>query len=217
MEFTKEQLENIRKQLISQIQGTFPEEQKEETIRKINEMNDLELIEFLKQNNLINTENSEEDSRCLFCSLANGKMPSTRIGENEKAIAILELNPISEGHTIVIPKEHITERNGLPQEIYDLTKEVGEKLNASLMPKEIKVLEGEVMDHQIINLLPVYENETLESPRTKQTPEQLLELKNKIDSSSEKINVPEKKNLEIQEQKKEVLTEKENWLPRRKP
>lgn len=216
MALSSEQLENIKKQLLEQVQNTFPDEKKAETIKQIEEMNDDEFEQFLKQNNLINDSN-QESNNCIFCSIIQGNMPSTRIGENEKSIAILELNPISEGHSLIIPKDHITERNALPQEIYDLAKEVGEKINLSFRPNEMKVLEGEVMGHQIINLLPIYKNETLESPRTKKTPEELLKLKNKIDSSPEQINLPQKDNSEIPEQKKEILDEKENWLPRRKP
>ncbi len=224
MDLTPEQLKQIRKQLLEQVNTTFPEEKKAETIQQIENMNDSELIQFLKENNLIKNPSTPESQQgqCIFCSIVYGDIPSTKIGENEKAISILELNPASKGHALIIPKEHIPNRNDLPQEVYDLAKEIGEKIKPAFKPKEIKVLEGEVMGHQIINLLPVYSNETLDSERIKQTPEQLLDLKKQIDSSPEQIEMPENhsETNSIPEKtppKTEVLTEKDTWLPRRKP
>ena len=43
---------------------------------------------------------------CVFCSIAEGKAHSAKLGENKNAIAILDAFPIVEGHTLVIPKTH---------------------------------------------------------------------------------------------------------------
>jgi histidine triad (HIT) family protein len=219
MEFSKEQLTQIRKQLIEQINSSFPEDKKAETLKQIEEMDDNQLIEFLKQNNLIkDSSDSNQNGQCVFCSMVFGDIPTTRIGENEKAIAILEINPVTEGHSLIIPKEHISERDKIPPEVYELAKEVGEKIKSTLGPKEIKVLEGEVMGHQIINLLPAYKNENLDSPRKKENPESLGKLKQRIESSPEQINLPEKPEQKTSpEPKTEVIDEKNTWLPKRKP
>jgi len=127
MEFASEQLTQIRKQLIDQVNNSFPEEKKQETIKQIEEMNDLKLIEFLKQNNLIKDPEQNLNQQCIFCSIVFGDTPSTKVAENEKAIAILELNPISNGHTLIIPKEHISDREQIPRGVYDLAKEIGKK------------------------------------------------------------------------------------------
>jgi len=76
------------------------------------------------------------------------------------------------------------------------------------------------MGHQIINLLPAYKNENLDSPRKKENPESLGKLKQRIESSPEQINFQEKAPQEkIQEKppKTEVIDEKNTWLPKRKP
>ena len=78
-------------------------------------MNDEEFIETLKENNIIQDENgnlneNQREGKCIFCSIVFGDSPSIKIGENEKAIAILEINPISEGHTLIIPKNHISSK-----------------------------------------------------------------------------------------------------------
>jgi histidine triad (HIT) family protein len=43
---------------------------------------------------------------CVFCKIISGEIPCKKIAENEYAIAFLDVNPISDGHTLVIPKAH---------------------------------------------------------------------------------------------------------------
>ena len=44
---------------------------------------------------------------CIFCKIANGEIPSTKIFENDKILAFKDLNPQAKVHVLVIPKEHI--------------------------------------------------------------------------------------------------------------
>jgi len=43
---------------------------------------------------------------CVFCKIISGEFPSRKIYEDDKLIAILDINPAVEGHVLVIPKEH---------------------------------------------------------------------------------------------------------------
>lgn len=43
---------------------------------------------------------------CIFCEIIKGNLPSTKIYEDEKTIAILDKFPLAEGHTLIIPKVH---------------------------------------------------------------------------------------------------------------
>ncbi len=43
---------------------------------------------------------------CIFCKIVNGEIPSNKVYEDEKFLAFLDINPLSPGHTQVIPKEH---------------------------------------------------------------------------------------------------------------
>ena len=112
-----EQIPEIKKQLLDQIDKTFPFDKKAMAKKQVNDMNKDQLISFLKENKLIKEEGKEE---CVFCLIKDGKIPSTKIDENAKAIAILEINPISQGHTIIIPKEHIEKPENLPKEVQDI-------------------------------------------------------------------------------------------------
>ena len=44
---------------------------------------------------------------CIFCKIIKGDIPSYKIYEDEYTFAFLDINPVSEGHTIVIPKKHV--------------------------------------------------------------------------------------------------------------
>ena len=109
MAIPKDQIKKLKEQLLTQLDSTnLPN--KEEIKTSVEAMDAEELEEFLIQNNLIPDQSQPQQTgqpKCVFCSIVFGEIPSTKIAENEKAIAILEINPISQGHTIIIPKEHI--------------------------------------------------------------------------------------------------------------
>lgn len=44
---------------------------------------------------------------CLFCSIASGEIPSTKVYENEAVYAFLDIDPQAPFHAVVIPKQHI--------------------------------------------------------------------------------------------------------------
>ena len=217
MELTKEQLVKVKEQLIEQINTTFPEEKKASTIDQINGMNDEQLIEFLKQNNLIK-QGESPNQQCIFCSLIFGDLPSTKIAENEKAIALLELNQVSEGHSIILPKEHISDPALVPEEAKELAEKVKKQLQETFNPARVDLINSETMGHQAINILPVYNNETINSERHQKTPEELAEQKKKIENSQPE-QIEETKTEEIKEEKPKtiILTDKDMWLPDRKP
>jgi histidine triad (HIT) family protein len=49
------------------------------------------------------------DPDCLFCKIAAGEIPSTRVDEDERTIAFMDINPATRGHVLVVPREHATE------------------------------------------------------------------------------------------------------------
>ena len=46
------------------------------------------------------------DENCIFCKLANGDIPTATLYEDEDFRVILDANPASKGHALIIPKEH---------------------------------------------------------------------------------------------------------------
>src|SRR5215207_3322241 len=49
------------------------------------------------------------DPDCLFCRIAAGEIPATRVREDERTIAFMDINPATRGHLLVIPREHATD------------------------------------------------------------------------------------------------------------
>lgn len=43
---------------------------------------------------------------CIFCAIVAGEAPSTTIAETERAIAFMDINPVTHGHALVIPRAH---------------------------------------------------------------------------------------------------------------
>lgn len=46
---------------------------------------------------------------CPFCEIAAGRAPATVVREWDDAIAIVPLNPVTDGHLLVLPREHVTD------------------------------------------------------------------------------------------------------------
>jgi len=54
---------------------------------------------------------------CLFCKMVAGQIPVTKIYEDEVVLAFLDIGPVSDGHTLVIPKQHIKKLHDCPSEL----------------------------------------------------------------------------------------------------
>jgi len=60
------------------------------------------------------------EAQCIFCKIVKGEIPSYKVYEDERVLAFLDINPIAQGHTLIIPKRHAGK-------IYELSDE---ELNA---------------------------------------------------------------------------------------
>ena len=58
---------------------------------------------------------------CIFCKIARGNIPSATVYEDSHFRVILDINPATKGHCLIIPKEHF-------DNIYDLDAETAGKL-----------------------------------------------------------------------------------------
>src|SRR5256885_1206773 len=46
------------------------------------------------------------DPDCLFCKIVAGEIPATKVGEDERTVAFMDINPATRGHFLVVPREH---------------------------------------------------------------------------------------------------------------
>ena len=54
---------------------------------------------------------------CVFCKIAAGEIPCSKVYEDDSVLAFLDINPLSEGHTLVIPKAHYDKLDLCPPEV----------------------------------------------------------------------------------------------------
>jgi len=209
MTFTPEQAAQIKEQLTAQIEGSQMEN-KEQVKEHLQGLNEEQLEEFLKQNNIQYQDGQLQQgapgeqgqpagSQCIFCSITKGEVPSYKIAENAKAIAILEINPLSKGHSIVLPLEHVHIEK-LSKSALSLAQKIAKKIKTKLKPEDVKIETASFMDHAMINIIPIYKDKQLqkykaEEPELKEI-QNLLETKKRgprgprirtVKSSSDKI------------------------------
>ncbi|MEJ2268097.1 MAG: HIT domain-containing protein [Nanoarchaeota archaeon] len=101
-------------------------------------------------------------TNCIFCKIAKGEIPSVKIWENEKHIAILDKFPNTKGQAMVIPKEHFdSDVTDMPNEDYTnlmiAVKKVAKLLEEKLNVKRVTIIiEGLGVNHVHVKLYPIY-------------------------------------------------------------
>jgi len=101
---------------------------------------------------------------CLFCKIIEKKISSKILYENNDTVAFLDILPISQGHTIVIPKKHYTNLETIPiDDLYEVMATV--KIVSNLIYKNLNIdgynilqnnykAAGQVIDHFHIHIIP---------------------------------------------------------------
>ena len=69
---------------------------------------------------------------CIFCKIIKGEIPSTKIYEDDKVYAFLDISPINPGHTLVIPKEHHAGSSSIPEDMAGRMFRVGSRIGVAL-------------------------------------------------------------------------------------
>ena len=68
------------------------------------------------------------DPDCLFCKIVAGEIPSTRVDEDERTVAFMDINPATRGHLLVVPREHATDLLDVPREDLEACARMAQKL-----------------------------------------------------------------------------------------
>ena len=106
---------------------------------------------------------------CLFCKIIKGEIPNYKIYEDEKTVAFLDVNPVSRGHTLVIPKKHARNLFDISKEdliaVSVAIKKVAQILKDKLGADGINVLQaneevaGQSIFHIHFHIIPRYKND----------------------------------------------------------
>jgi diadenosine tetraphosphate (Ap4A) HIT family hydrolase len=99
---------------------------------------------------------------CIFCKIAKGEIPSETIWEDKRFFAILDINPNTEGMTILITKKHYESYafnmpDGVYKEFFLAAKKVTRILEKGLKVKRVSlVMEGMGVNHAHIKIYPMH-------------------------------------------------------------
>ncbi len=102
---------------------------------------------------------------CLFCKIINGEIPSYKIMENNSLYVFMDINPNSNGHMLIIPKEHVVTvldvKGDFITEALEIIKEklyplLKEKLNIDGLTITQNNFLGQDVKHYHIHLIPKY-------------------------------------------------------------
>jgi len=128
---------------------------------------------------------------CVFCKIIKGEIPSAKVYENDKVIAFLDIHPVSQGHTLVVPKEHFENLldggEEILKEIMITIKKVAWAIVKTFDLKGFNVgqnngrVAGQVVPHLHWHIMPRFPNDDLRLwPSGKYKGEEMGEIAKKI-------------------------------------
>ncbi len=139
------------------------------------------------------------DNDCIFCKIIAGAIPSKTVYEDEDYKAILDVSPASQGHVIILPKNHAANIFELSDEDARGIMLVAKKIAAAQMKvfgcDGVNVLQnngeaaGQTVFHLHVHVIPRYKGDTVDI-KWKQNPDMELDsiydkLKNQLQDGSE--------------------------------
>ena len=114
------------------------------------------------------------DPDCIFCRIASGELPSTRIDEDERTVAFMDINPATRGHALVIPREHSADLTEIAEDdlaaVAAMAKRVAERQKEHLGADGVNLLNScgkvawQTVFHFHMHVIPRYATDPLRLP-----------------------------------------------------
>ncbi len=122
---------------------------------------------------------------CLFCKIVSGEIPCNKIYEDKNFLAFLDINPVSKGHTLVIPKKHSQNILDIDEEILKdliiIVQKLSKQIKTALKSDGINIImnneptAGQIIFHTHIHIIPRFLNDELKHwPSKKYTEKEFL-------------------------------------------
>ncbi len=194
MALSQSQIKELKSQLLGQIKHLPPDKKKqaEEQIESLSP----EAMESM-------LEEQQSPQKTIFRRIIDNEIPSVKIAENEKAIAVLSTKSISKGHIIIIPKTPIKEEKSLSKEAHALSEQISKKIISSLNAKSTEIISEKAFGEVIVNVIPIYDKPlNLKSKREDVSIEELEKIKTSI--NVEKI-IKQSETIKIEKKKDELV------------
>ena len=110
-----------------------------------------------------------KDDNCIFCKLANGEIPTRSIYQDDTFNVILDADPATKGHALILPKDHYANLFELPDEVaakaFVLAKKLAAVMKERLHADGVNLVQnngelaGQTVFHFHLHLIPRYEND----------------------------------------------------------
>lgn len=129
---------------------------------------------------------------CIFCKIANGEIPSNTLYEDEDFRVILDIEPATKGHALILPKKHFANLYEIDDEraskVLIVAKQMASKMQKALncgglnLVQNNGTLAGQTVFHFHMHLVPRYENDDagLDMPNKKAADYDLKEVAARI-------------------------------------
>ncbi len=111
------------------------------------------------------------NASCIFCKIVRKEAPASIVYEDETALAFLDIRPLNEGHTLVIPKVHCETIYDVPEElnahIYKIVKHLALAVKDATKADGITIIQqnghaaGQEIFHLHVHVVPRYEGQKL--------------------------------------------------------
>ncbi|HKO59989.1 MAG TPA: HIT family protein [Pyrinomonadaceae bacterium] len=135
-------------------------------------------------------------SDCILCEIVRGEAPSHKVWEDESFLAVLTIEPLNAGHTLIIPKAHVDYIFDLEEPLYtdvfQAAKQLAQPIREAAGAKRVGVVvEGFTVPHAHVHLIPLHGEDEIDPRRVmKMSAEQLAEVGEKIRSHASRQCFP---------------------------
>ena len=109
------------------------------------------------------------ETECVLCGIVSGEIPSTTVARSERAMAFMDINPVTPGHTLVVPRSHATDLLDVAADdlaaCIQLAQQIAGRAKARLAADGVNLLNcsgkaaWQTVFHFHIHVIPRYEND----------------------------------------------------------
>jgi histidine triad (HIT) family protein len=116
----------------------------------------------------------EADPNCIFCKILAGELPGTVVDEDERTIALMDINPATRGHTLVIPRAHTPDLLSIDPEdlaaVARASQRIARRISERLQADGVNLVNScgavawQTVFHVHVHVIPRYADDPLRLP-----------------------------------------------------
>jgi histidine triad (HIT) family protein len=105
-----------------------------------------------------------QNAECIFCKIIAGQIPAAKVYEDDKVLAFLDVGPLSDGHVLVVPKEHYQKVHECPPkvlaDVWAVLGKIAGAVSSAMNSDGYNVLcnngraAGQLVDHVHFHIVP---------------------------------------------------------------